>query len=189
MSEIRLPSFLKGKQVSLVPVNMEHLDLYIKWMNNPDVRKYARNVLPITIEEMKKYFKAMEQGIKTEIHFEIVHNENHKPVGDCSFFRINWVDGVAHIGLSIGEKEYWGQGNATEAIGLMINYGFAELNLHKIYAFIFAPNKASYRTVEKNGFTREAILKKDIHIDGVYEDTYYYSILKEDWLKQRDNKK
>ena len=81
------------------------------------------------------------------------------------------------------QSEYWGQNICSEATNLIVEYAFNELNLYKLYAGIFSPNKGSCRCAEKSGFIREAIFKKDMFIEGEFVDTFVYSLLKENWLK------
>ncbi|MFX1573816.1 MAG: GNAT family N-acetyltransferase [Promethearchaeota archaeon] len=184
MSKPYIYTFIEGELISLMPINSDHVHLYVKWINDPKVRLYSRSVVPRTIEEWKKLFLNMpEERIKTHIFFEIWHKKDKKPLGDVGLFDINWFDKKAFIGLLIGEKEYWNKGIGTEAIKLTTNYGFKELNLNKLYATVYAPNKASCRCFEKNHFIKEAILKNDTFIENKYLDLYFYSILKEFWLK------
>ena len=59
MSEVKEDKvfpFIEGENVSLSPVNMDHIHLYTKWMNDPQLRKYARYNMPQTSEEVKKLF-------------------------------------------------------------------------------------------------------------------------------------
>ncbi|MCJ7647715.1 MAG: GNAT family N-acetyltransferase [Candidatus Lokiarchaeota archaeon] len=185
MTEDKPIIFIRGENVSLVPLNIDHVEQYTAWKNDVRVRVYARNAEPITVEQFKKSIEPKDEGAKKEITMEIWHNKDKKAIGSCGFFNIRWFERICLMGLKIGEPEYWEQSHATEATSLLIDYGFKELNFHKIYAYVFTPNVASWKCAEKNGLTREAILKKDTYINGKYEDTYVYSILKEDWLKIR----
>ena len=82
------------------------------------------------------------------------------------------------IGYWLGEQ-YWGRGIATEAVGAMTRYGFAQFDIIRIYADIFEWNPASARVLEKNGYQFEARLKRAIVKDGTISDVLIYSILKE----------
>ncbi|HDZ17564.1 hypothetical protein LCGC14_1010370 [marine sediment metagenome] len=175
--------FIEGQSVNLLPINSEHVEIYIKWENNPKVRRYSRNVIPITSEEQKKVIE--EAKVDKRIIFEIWHKEDKKPIGFAELNDNDWINRRAEIGLMIGEPEYWNRGLATEAGKLLVNYGFMELNLNKIITSIFSPNIGSWRCVEKIGMIREATLKNHAYIDGVYVDDYKYCIFKEDWLKKR----
>ena len=52
MVDKEIRTFIKGKNVDILPVNMDHLKLYQKWENNPKVRVYSRNVVPKTVEDL-----------------------------------------------------------------------------------------------------------------------------------------
>jgi RimJ/RimL family protein N-acetyltransferase len=178
-------AFIEGTTINLCPPNTEHIDLYSKWMNTPETRKYARYEFPQIVEEVKKLFEPEKGAVKENIFFEIWHKNDEKPIGYTGLIRIRWFDRSAFLFYMIGELEYWGKGIATEAVTLVINYGFNELNLNKISAGIFEPNKASVRLVEKIGFKHELTLKNEIYIDGTYVDSLNYSILKKEWKEMK----
>ena len=173
--------FIEGTIINICPPNTEHINLYTKWMNSPKTRKYARYEFPQNLEEVKKMFEPKQERISSEIFFEIWHKADEKPIGYTGLIRIRWFDRSALLFYLIGETEYWGKRIATEAAKLVVDYGFNELNLNKIKATIFAPNQSSVRIVEKNGFTHELTLKREIYIDGEHVDALKYSILKKEW--------
>lgn len=152
--------FLQGDIIDLLPLNSEHASLYVKWENSPEVRVYARNSIPITMEEMKKDLEPQKGGLKKEIVFEVFHKEDKKPIGYYIINDINYLDCNAYLGLVIGEKEYWGQNIATETTKLMVQYAFRELNLNKLYAKMYTINMGSWRAAEMNGSQGKVYLKK-----------------------------
>lgn len=178
--DITLP-FIEGDIVSLCAINIAHINLYTAWMNHPKTRKYARFNIPQTIEEVKKLFEPKKEAVKDEIFFEIWHKKDKKPVGYAGFLWIQWFTHNAHIFYLI-DPDYWGQNIGTEAGKLIIEYGFKELNLHKITARMFSKNKASLHVAEKIGLAHEITLQKEIYIDGEHVDALEYSIFKEDFI-------
>ena len=179
--------FIEGEIIDLGPINLEHVNLYTKWGNDPDVRRYARNTFPWNLEEVKKWFEQQKESGKRDVTFEIWHKKDKKPIGTARFDSINWLDRNANIFTSIGEPEYWGQGIGPEAAKLLVDYGFEELNFHKIHACINAPNKRSLRTAEKVGLKFEATLKEQVYIEGEYVDEVKLAIFKKDWLNSKKN--
>ncbi len=82
----------------------------------------------------------------------------------------------AEIGYWIGEP-YWGKGIATTAIGLIVDFGFKNLDIVRIDIGIYDYNRASQRILEKNGFTKEAIFKKAVFKNGKFCDKVRYGII------------
>jgi len=175
--------FIMGENVDLVALNPDHIEFYNRWNNDPRVRRYSRNPLPRTIEDQKKWLFREQEGPKEHIAFEVWHKKDKRPIGIGGLGRINWLYRNANIWLSIGEPEYWNQNIGTEASKMIIEYGFNELNLHKIYAGVFSPNKGSLRCAEKDGFIPELIEKDACYVDGEYVDHHRFRLLKEEWLK------
>ena len=145
--------FIKGDRIDLVTQSSKWVKLFSKWRNDPKVRRYARNMWPDTIEEIKKWFEPPpERHMRDFVVFTIYHKADKRPIGTVGFGRINWVNRNANIFGTIGEPEYWGKGIIGEATKLLIKYGFTELNFHKIYAGVFSINARSLRAAEKLGF-------------------------------------
>ena len=178
--------FIEGETIDLVAENSKWANLICKWRNDPKVRQYSRNMWPKTLEEVKKGFEPLpDKQMRDFIKFTIYHKQSKRPIGRIGFNHIDWVGRNANIFAEIGEPEYWGKGIAGEASRLMINYGFTELNLHKIIAGAFTPNKRSLRAAEKLGFEKEGVLKEEMYVDGQYHDIHKFALFKRDW-KMKD---
>ena len=171
--------FLIGDQLNFMQVNSDNIPLYVKWDNSADVRKYAREIFPTTAEEWRKEITAENFGAHDFVQFEIWHREDRRSIGLATLHHIRWPDRVAWLGIVIGEPKYWNSGIATEATSMIFKYGFNELNLHKITAYIYAGNEASWKCAEKCGMIREGTLAQERYIDGAYQDLYIYSIFQE----------
>jgi len=186
--EIEVFPFIEGERIDLVAGNSKWVNLLCKWNNAPNVRRYARNMWPLTLEEVKKWFDPPpDRHTRDFVVFTIYHKGDKRPIGSVGFNRINWVNRNANIFWTIGEPEYWGRGIIGEATKLLIKYGFTELNFHKIYAGVVSPNARSLRAAEKLGFKKEAIIKETIYVDGLYHDEHKFALFKRDWLKSNQS--
>ena len=174
-------NFIDGENVGLCPINPDHFPLYLKWQNDPKVRKFARRTFPVTIDQMKKELEEPRPAVPESVSFEIIYKPDNKPVGRCGLHHFSWPDRHASIGMGIGETEYWGKGIGTEAGQLLLRYGFIELNLHKILAHIFSPNIGSQTAAQKAGLTLEAQMKEMIFVDGKYYDDFVFGITQDEW--------
>jgi len=180
--KIEVFPFIEGERIDLVAENSKWANLICKWRNNPKVRHYARNIWPQTLEEANKRFEPLpDNQMRDFIKFTIYHKEAKQPIGRVGFSRIDWVNKNANIFAMIGEPEYWGKGIAGEASKLLINYGFTELNFHKIFAGAITPNSRSLRAAEKLGFKKEGVLKEEMYVDGQYHDVHRFALFKRDW--------
>ena len=99
-------------------------------------------------------------------------------------FNLEWKDQRASMAYALG-RDYWGKGLVPEAANAMLDWGFGELGLAKIYAGAESLNTNSQRVMEKVGMTREAFLRKhSIGREGRV-DQVQYGILREEWEARR----
>lgn len=91
--------------------------------------------------------------------------------------QIGWRSHLAEIGYWLGEP-FWGRGIATEALRQMTALGFSELRYDKLFAPVLAPNRASMRVLEKNGYSLEGILKKEVVKNDQRVDIHHYARLR-----------
>lgn len=85
-------------------------------------------------------------------------------------------EGTAELGYWIGEP-YWGRGLASAAVKEMIQIGFKELKLRRIFASAYDYNTASMRVLEKNGFEKEGVAKAAVLKNGKVFDEVKYGLL------------
>jgi len=171
--------FLRGQQIDLLVKNIEHINTYHKWVNDPIVRNYVGVELPETLEVMKKEWFSDVRDEKN-IWFEIWHKEDQIPIGLVGFFQIFNIHRRAEIGIFIGEPEYWGKGIGAEAVSLILDYGFNTLNYRKIVAGVNTPNTRSLGMCKKLGFIEEGQQKDMDFIDGKWTDIILLGIFKKD---------
>jgi RimJ/RimL family protein N-acetyltransferase len=91
--------------------------------------------------------------------------------------------GNAFVGIGLGEREFWGKGYGTEAMKLILRFGFCELNLHRVSLSVFEYNQRAIKSYEKAGFRLEGRERESILRDGRRYDVFYMGILREEWLK------
>ncbi len=102
-------------------------------------------------------------------------------------------DFIGEIGMILSDKrfkkaeihysfipKYWGKGYATEALQAVINFGFEELQLHRIEAGVASENFKSIKILERLGMTREGLKRKILPIRGEWQDNFHYAILEDD---------
>ena len=112
------------------------------------------------------------------ITYAIVKKETEDLMGAISLM-INKVHKKAELGYWVGVP-YWNKGYCTEASQAIVELGFKELNLNRIYALSMECNNGSWRVMEKIGMKYEGTRRQDVFKNGIAIDLRSYAILRED---------
>lgn len=176
--------FIDGQKVGLRPIREEDASIFHGWMNDPEVIQYLLAYLPITLTAEKQWIENTDKS-KDGIVLTIVAKTpiDGKPIGNVALDAINKKDGYATFGIVIGDKDYHECGYGTEAARLMIDYGFNQLNLHRINSSALAFNKRSINMHLKLGFKKEGRQRQKIFKNGGYIDEVLFGLLREEWKK------
>ena len=168
--------WIKGEKIKLRFMTREDTDLIVKWRNNPRVRYNFIYQELFTPEGHLHWFDTMIATGKA-IQFIICEMDTERPIGSVYFRDISAQHHKAEYGIFIGEDDAVGKGIGSEVCRLACDYGFRVENWHKIILRAFAENQAALRSYEKAGFQREALLKDEVCIDGVYRDIVLMGLL------------
>ena len=161
----------------LRPWHINDLNDLVAFANNP---KIARNLTdqfphPYTHEDGKRFIEKVAHGAG---HFVFAIEVNGKAAGGIGLhplsdvFRLN-----AELGYWLGEP-FWGQGITTQAIKEIVQWGFENLEITRIFARPYGSNPASHRVLQKAGFQLEAKFVQTLIKNNVLEDEYIYAVRK-----------
>tara|TARA_Y100000385_G_scaffold255877_1_gene281824 strand:+ start:4029 stop:4550 length:522 start_codon:yes stop_codon:yes gene_type:complete len=166
---------IKGDKVGLRALEKEDLVHLRDWRNIPEFRKNFREVRELSLTDQEEWFESIQKTKHINYMFTIVDLETQKPIGAAGLLYINWVIRSADFSFYIGdEKKYIGNdGVAKESAKLLIDYGFNNLNLHKIWMelYEFDSKKIDFFTNEFN-FRQDGLLR-----DNCFEAGRYYNSL------------
>lgn len=182
---------LKGQRVLLRSIKKSDLSNMLKWYNDPEVIQYLSLYLPMTEMGEEKWLEDIcTKRKETDVVFmiEAIVGKRKIPIGSCGLHRINWKDRDAEFGIAIGEKKYWSNGYGTEAAELIIDYGFSQLNLHRIFSGAYSFNERSIRMHLKLGFKKEGVVQDGIFKNGKYQDKVLFGILRKKWERRKKKK-
>ncbi len=176
---------LEGEKVLLRPLGRSDIRHFLKWFNDPEVTQYLTMYLPMTEMAEEKWIEnaAARDSVGTDVHFviEATDDENNTTIGNIGLHRISPKDHCAEFGVAIGEKSYWSKGYGTEATGLILDYGFQQLNLHRISSSALAFNERSLRLHGKVGFVEEGRERDGVFKNGQFHDLVRFGILRDEW--------
>ncbi len=154
----------------------------VKWRNDRSVTKtLGANYYYISSEREKKWVENAINDNKTNIRLAICIKESDEYIGNIYLNSIDWINRNAEFSIFIGDMQEWGKGYATEATQLMLEYGFFQLDLQRIYLKVLEYNEIAINMYKKIGFKIEGIMRKCLFKDNTYHNLILMSILKEEF--------
>lgn len=148
----------------------------VKYANNANIAKNMTNGFPhpYTLENGQNFLNMAIANHKSIKCIDI----NGEACGGIGLHLQNDIQCKnAELGYWLAEP-FWGKGIVTDAIKQMVNYGFENFDINRIYARPFGTNLASQKVLEKCGFTLEATLQQTLYKNGEYIDELIYAIRK-----------
>lgn len=171
---------LVGERIYLSPRNSEDFEIFTNWLNDFEISDYlGRSANVVTLDAERKY---LEENINPQASFVIVTLDEDKMIGTVSLEKINSTSKSAVLGIFIGDKDYLSKGYGTEAIKLILDYGFNYLNLHSISLHVLSCNARAIKCYKKCGFKQTGIIRENKYVNGKYYDTVCMDILKSEFV-------
>jgi RimJ/RimL family protein N-acetyltransferase len=172
-----------GKRIRLRGVEKEDIPRFVEWMNDPEVIEGLLIYWPMSTADEQRWFERLadREMVEKPLSIDMREGEGWRHIGSCGFHNIEWNNGMAEIGISIGEKSVWNQGLGTETVALMLQVGFETLNLNRVYLRVHSNNKRAIRSYEKCGFVHEGALRQAVYQHGKYQDLLFMSVLRSEW--------
>lgn len=171
---------LAGERVSLALVEREHLKKRVEFLNDPEVQATLNFDFPTSLAKTEAWF-SKNILVPNRVDFAFVSTETSDVIGFGGFINIDQKARKAELYIFVGNKSFWGKGFGRDGYKLLVNYGFAELGLYRIYLYQLAENLRAIKATEALGWYTEGLLRKDIWSHGELKDQYILSILRPEW--------
>lgn len=101
-----------------------------------------------------------------------------KVIGNVGLFNVDVESRRMEIGITIGDKEYWGRGYGTEAMKLVVDYAFRMRNVRKVFLSVLANNPRAFAAYQKVGFVEEGRQRAHAFNDGEYVDLIHMAMFR-----------
>lgn len=164
----------------------EDLPLINKWRNDPDIiALLGNNFLYISQDVDAAWFQHYLQNRDKAKRFAIVEAISDCMIGTTQLTGIHAINQSAEFSIVIGEKEYWNKGAGQVTSRLVLDHGFRDLNLRRIFLTALVRNTRAIHCYEKIGFVLEGILRQSVYKQGVFEDQVMMSVLREDYINRQ----
>lgn len=159
-------------RLQLSPFNEHDWPFFLQLRQNREVMRFMGEVLDEVALRTVFTERCREPGI-----FVIRNAQDGTPLGDIGLRISSKNPHEADVGYALVPSAQ-GKGYASEALAAICDYGFQQLSLWAINAWVLADNQSSAHLLEKHGFTRTQVLEKAYQLNGEYFD---------DWVYRREN--
>jgi RimJ/RimL family protein N-acetyltransferase len=176
---------LKGTITGLRAIEKEDLEYLRDWRNIASFRKNFREHKELSLFNQENWFNRTLSS-PNDFMFVIVDVENNQPIGACGLLYTNWIIRSADFSFYIGKDElYIDEKYAEDAAKLLIEYGFKDLNLNKIWMELYEYDAKKINFFKsKFHFTVDGKLRQNAFTDGKYWDSYIISLLASEYLEK-----
>lgn len=169
-----------GDLVYLSPISTDDTETFMRWVNDPEMAQFTTfhdRIISLPIEK-----DAIESLAKSGNAFSIIVQDTGRVIGNCSFHNVDNTNRNAEIGIIIGEKDYWGKGYGTEAVKLLLKFGFENRNFNSIHLHVFSFNERAISCYEKVGFKRQGIMREAVIRGNKKHDLIYMDFLASEYF-------
>ena len=175
---------IKTERLFLRRFTENDLDDYFVWTGSAEMSRFIMEKPYINKNEAKKALLKITESYQSMDYYMWGIVFENELIGFCCGNEINEDIDCICIGYGI-KKQYWNRGITTEAVKALIDYFFTA-GFNRIFAYHNPLNPASGKVMLKSGMTFEGRIRGGSKLAGKICDCLQYSILKEDWLKNKE---
>jgi RimJ/RimL family protein N-acetyltransferase len=180
-------SILTGELVRLRGMRDDDLPTLARWEMDPGRMATVSSRVAPPSEAASRERIAKRSTNENDIGFAIETLDDPPVlVGDVVLRGARPKDRCATLGIALG-RAYIGRGYGTDAMRVIVGYGFREMGLHRIQLEVAPFNPAGIRAYEKAGFTEEGRHRESVLHDGRWYDEVLMSILDHEWAASRSS--
>jgi len=173
---------LGSEDFRLRPLRLGDEAALLEYLSQPEVIEHTSIPAP-TLESLTA---SVQRDItayakSTSFRFAVAASDD-RLIGICGFN--SWSPAHRHAELAYDlAPQYWGQGVMRRAVVAMLTWGFSELGLNRVHAFVMTSNHRSIRLLERCGFSREGTLRQYRIARGEPKDFHLYALLAQDFAR------
>ena len=170
---------LKGENIYLRALEPNDLEFVYALENDETIWEVSNTQTPYSRFLIRQYLENAHQDIyeAKQLRLAICKEEDFPAIGLIDLFEFDPKNNRAGIGILVGDAENRGQGIGSEALGLLIQYAFHQLNLNQLFANIDVENESSISLFTKFGFEKIGVKKQWNLVDGKYKDEALFQLI------------
>jgi RimJ/RimL family protein N-acetyltransferase len=184
MGDIMYFKKMNGNKCYLSPIDTNDTEKFAEWLNDLEMTVNLTLYNSVINAENERTFL---EKLSKEHNYSIIDKNTNELIGTCGFVELDHLNQTGEVGIFIGKK-YWNRGCGTEAIILLLDYGFKALNLHSVLIRVYSFNERAKKCYEKVGFKfigkrREALKRGNKEYDILYLDILYNEFYEKNEMK------
>jgi RimJ/RimL family protein N-acetyltransferase len=171
-----------GEKVLLRSLEREDLPALWAWNNDLETEVVGGGdpPMPQSLARLQAEFdKQASEGGRDNARFVI--EADGKAIGHCGLFGWNAADGTCELGITIGDKAYWGHGYGRDAVRTLVEYAFRYRNQRRVFLRVLGTNERGIRAYRAAGFVEEGRQRRHVWSAGRYVDLVFMGVLREEW--------
>lgn len=167
---------IQGKYVGLRALEKDDLLKLRDWRNKSHVRKSTREYRLLNMKNQEDWFESIHKSNPPkEIMFGIVIK--NKIIGVTGLTYIDWKNRSSEISIYLSYENWQKKREAIDVLDLIMDYGFGELNMNRLWVEIYENMPENVELFEKIKFSREGELRQKIWRNKRWWNSYIYSKL------------
>jgi RimJ/RimL family protein N-acetyltransferase len=177
---------LRGRLTFLRPAEREDIPLLVRWINDERTVVHLGARAPIGQALEEGWFERMTEAQgRDRWYFISCLRADERPIGNVGLFEIDLTNGSAGIGITIGDPADQGRGLGTDVMEVLLDFGFGELRLERMWLDVYEGNARAFRSYEKAGFVLEGTLRHAVYRRRRYQNVLRMAILRAEWADRR----
>lgn len=155
-------------------IEKEDLKDRVRWINDPEVNETLTFDTPVSLASTEAWFsKTLMDSTKCNLSFFVYENGEYIPVGFGGFINIDNKVNKAELYITVGNREYQGKGLGKQIVQFLVDFGFKEMSLQKIYLSTLVHNHKAFKLYEKCGFKEEGRFHNHVLHKGELKGVIY----------------
>lgn len=183
------PVIIETKRLKLTGLTPQEMAFIFDYYNKEEIKKLLGHK---TEEDFQKEAFKHKNGYaaynRSFLLFLLTEKISNSIIGRCGLHNWNAAHHRAEIGYHMIDENFKGKGLMTEAVSAIIDYGFNQLNLHRIEALVGSSNIPSLKILAHHHFVKEGVLRQHFFTADKYEDSVVFSILYHEYMANKNDK-
>lgn len=178
---------LEASKIRLRTLRIEDLEIIHSWRDDTELRFLTMmHPFPITLEQDREWLMdRLSDSTNKSLVYGIEQNDRNLLVGYVQLKQIDLLHKHAFLGVLIGAFDNRKKGLGTEAIFLILKYGFSFIGLNKISLHVLKENSNAIKLYERLGFIEEGTFIKQFYFDGRFHDVLRMAIFNDNGVIRR----